>query len=109
MEKSEILKLPIFPKYLMEIIGNEIKYSSAVYVHYDNEKHVEILLQPVVNTHIICKGIKNHVFLESHLKHCLILSKYAIITPEYKETLPSIDIIFKNDKDFLDILHYKYP
>jgi hypothetical protein len=109
MEKKDILALPIFPKYLVEIVGNEIRHSSAVYVHYEKEKCVEVLLQPVLNTHIVCKGIKKEMFLESHLRHCLIVSKYAIITPEYREQLPCIDTLFKDSLDFLDTLHYTYP
>ena len=109
MEKKDILALPIFPKYLVETVGNEVRHSSAVYVHYDKEKCVEVLLQPVINTHITCKGVKEQFFLESHLKHCLMVSKYAIVTPEYKELLPCIDTIFKSDANFLEILHYTYP
>lgn len=109
MEKEDILALPIFPKYLVETFGNEVRHSSAVYMHYDKEECVEVLLQPVVNTHIMCKGVKEQFFLESHLKHCLMFSKYGIITPEHREQLPCIDILLKEDKDFLHILHYQYP
>jgi hypothetical protein len=109
MEKADILALPIFPKYLVETFGNEVRHSSAVYMHYDKEKCVEVLLQPVVNTHIMCKGVKEQFFLESHLKHCLMFSKYGIVTPEYREELPCIDTLFKDNSDFLHILHYQYP
>jgi hypothetical protein len=78
-------------------------------MHYDKEKCVEVLLQPVVNTHIMCKGVKEQFFLESHLKHCLMFSKYGIVTPEYREELPCIDTLFKDNPDFLHILHYQYP
>ena len=109
MRIEEILKLPIFPKYLVEIDGNEIKHSSAVYVHYDKEECVEVLLQPVVNLHILCKGVTKQMFLEQHLKHCLIISKYANITSDFRELLPCVDTLLKQDKDFLHTLHYQYP
>ena len=109
MTRQEILALPIFPKYLVETFGNEVRHSSAVYMHYDKEKCVEVLLQPVVNTHIMCKGVKEQFFLDSHLKHCLMFSKYGIVTPEHRELLPCIDTIFKDSPDFLHTLHYTYP
>jgi hypothetical protein len=109
MTRQEILALPIFPKYLVETFGDEVRHSSAVYMHYDKEKCVEVLLQPVVNTHIMCKGVKEQFFLDSHLKHCLMFSKYGIITPEHRELLPCIDTMFKDSPDFLHTLHYQYP
>ena len=109
MEKEDILELPIFPKYLVETFGNVVRYSSAVYVHYDKEKCVEVLLQPVVNQHVVCRGVTKQMFVEHHLKSCLMVSKYALITPEYKRELPCIDTIFKSNSDFLNILHYTYP
>ena len=109
MLKEKVRTLPVFPKYLVETFGNEIRHSSAVYVHYDKKDSVEVLLQPVVNSHIVCKGVSKEMFIEHHLKGCLMVSKYAIITPEYRELLPCIDTIFKNDPDFLQILHRQYP
>lgn len=109
MTKEKILALPIFPKYLVETEGNEIKHSSAVYVHYEKEDCVEVLLQPVLNTHIICKGVKKEMFLESHLKHCLMVSKYAIITSDFINWLPCVDTLYKDSPDFLTSLHYHYP
>ena len=109
MSKDFIKQLPIFPKYLVETNGNEIKHTSAVYVHYDQEKHVEVLLQPVVNLHVVCKGVTKEMFMEHHLKSCLMVSKYAIITPKYRELLPCVDTISKDAPDFLQILHRQYP
>lgn len=109
MRKEEIVALPIFPKYLVETVGNEIKHSSAVYVHYEKDDCVEVLLQPVVNLHITCKGVTKEMFLEHHLRHCLIVSKYANITSDFRDWLPCVDIIAKDNPDFLHILHYTYP
>jgi len=109
MNKARISELPIFPKYLVENYENVFRYSSAVHVHYDKEDCVEVLLQPVVNQHVVCKGVTKQMFVEHHLKGCLMVSKYAIITPEYRELLPCIDTISKEDPNFLETLHRKYP
>ena len=109
MNKEDILELPIFPKYLVETFGNVVRYSSAVHVHYDKEKCVEVLLQPVVNQHVVCRGVTKQMFIDHHLKSCLMVSKYAMITPEYKRELPCIDTVFKSNSDFINILHYTYP
>jgi hypothetical protein len=109
MIKEEILALPIYPKYLVETNGNEIVHSSAVYVHYDVGDYVEVLLQPVKNMHITCKGVTKEMFLEQHLKHCLIISKYAEITSDFREWLPCVARLDKKDPDFTHTLHYTYP
>ena len=109
MEPREILELPIFPKHNIVVTDDEVQYSSAVYLHYDKERCVEVLLQPVVHTFILSKGVNKQKFLEHHLKHCLVVSKYTIVSPEYKEQLPCIDTIFKDNPNFLSILHNTYP
>ena len=109
MKKQDILDLPIFPEYKLEICDREIKYSSSVYVHYEKEKCVEILLQPVISDFRALKRTNRQELLNNHLRSCLMISKYAIITLEHKELLPCIDTVFKVDEHFLDIIHNTYP
>lgn len=109
MTTKTILSLPVFPKFLEELEDKEITYSSVVYVHYQKGSDVEILLQPVVNTYIVPLGLRKKQFLEKHLKNCLMISKYAMVTPEHRELLPCVDTLSMEHEDFLNTLHYAYP
>ena len=108
--KSNILKIPRFPG-IKEVWEDDkvVTLSTTIYVHNDKGATVDVYLQPVINTFRLTSTRDKARFIEAHLRDCLRVSKYYILTLELRNALPCIDSIAKGDPELLHKLHYMYP
>lgn len=108
--KKGIEKIPRYPK-IEEIYVDDtvLTLRSTVFVHNDRGATIDIFLLPVVGTYIVRTTRDRNRFLEAHLRECLRVSKYFVLSLEIRNALPCIDSLSKGDPELLHKLHYMYP
>lgn len=115
LTKENIEALPVFPAYetfkeVLETGETEVTLMSGIYVHKDVLLKVEVYKRPIITT--FKKKFRKADYqkqVDTHLKQCLVVSKYGDITPKLLNTLPLIDTIEKYSTDFDYKLFNLYP
>lgn len=108
--KSKILKIPRYPRVEVTFEeDNVVTLKSTVFVHNDRGATIDIFLLPVIGTYIVTSSRDRNRFIEAHLRECLRISKYFVLSVEIRNVLPCIESITKGDPELLHKLHYMYP
>lgn len=107
---KDIESLPIFPKYATKGEGDKIyTFETHVHIHIDLEFSVKVYLYPVIGTYVARNHTERQLVIQAHLKECLRISKYGIFSPEDTLVLPFVEVLDKEDNQFLQKLHYMCP
>ena len=105
--KEDIAALPMFPEHKRIKDFEVMTFISCINTHLDLGHAVAVYKVPVVTSYPYKRGYRK--YLLSHLKECLVVSKYMKSTPGILCDYLLVTEIKKLDPDFEYKLFRQYP